>query len=97
MGLIENLKPGMKIQIGVMKFRIIQRIWWKMLKAKDHYYKFVLEDEEESREYRLAFDSSVNKFIFVKIFENNFPEPFPKQLLWKGKEFDFTYDEEFKS
>ncbi|MBL7170330.1 MAG: hypothetical protein ISS48_04890 [Candidatus Aenigmarchaeota archaeon] len=94
MKFVETLKPRMIIQIEDKKFKIIERIWWKMLKADDHYYKFVLEDEGGSQNYRLAFDDSVNKFIFVEIFENNILEPFPKEVVWQGKKFKFTYNEE---
>ena len=93
MKFVEILKSGMTIQIEGKKFKIIERIWWKMLKANDHYYKFVVENEYGSRDYRLAFDASVNKFIFVEIFENKIPEPFPKEVMWQGKKFKFTYDE----
>jgi len=73
------------IVIGNKKFKIRELIKFR-LDDGSFYTKCFLNDD-----FILADDLDENIFIFVAPAENEFREPFPKELNFQGKNFKFLY------
>ncbi|MBU0618926.1 DUF4178 domain-containing protein [Patescibacteria group bacterium] len=90
---IKKVKSGDVVKIKGEKYKVIQKILWLMLVSDDSYYKYVLEDKNGCRDYRLAPDEENGRYLFCKMFANNLTPPFPKKIKIYGLNFNYTYGE----
>lgn len=80
------IKPNIKVAIDGKEFKVIEVIKFR-LDDGSYYIKCLL-----SGGFVLADDLDKNIFIMVKMAENDFKQPFPKELRFKGKKYIFLYE-----
>ncbi len=89
--LLEKLKPETIVFIRSKKFKILEHIVWWQAKANENYDKYILQDEEGKKDYRLFISGD---FLgFSTIFHYEFEEPMPKVLVYKGRKYNLVQDE----
>ena len=82
----KKVKAGKKLYVDDKEFTIEQVIKFRFDDG-DFYIKCFLSDG-----YVFADDLEENTFLLVKEVKTNIKEPFPKNLSYDNKEFDFLYN-----